>query len=169
MKKFLIAILFFYILSLFQTSFFSSFSILGKIPNLILVSAVFFLLLENPKENFGFFVAGLGGFFIDIFSNYPLGTATIFLLFLAFVLKKISSYLQKITILWFSLSSILALILYNLFSDITFNLLPPSVFQINFGMLLSIELIYNFILLLAGFYLLYFFRNYVRLIFPKTP
>ena len=167
MKKFLLVILFFYILSLLQTSFFASFAILGKIPNLILVSAVFFLILENPKENFGFFVAGSGGFFIDIFSNYPLGAAIIFMLFLAFVLKKISSYLQKITMLWFSLSSLFALILYNLFSGVIFYLLPPSIFQIDFGMLLSIELIYNFILLLAGFYLLYFFRNYVRLIFPK--
>lgn len=167
MKKFLIAIIFFYILSLLQNSFFASFAILGKIPNLILVSVIFFLLLEDPKENFGFFIAGLGGFFLDVFSNYPFGVATVFMLFLALILKKISSSFQKTTILWLSLSSLLALILYNLFSELIFYLLPSSAFQINFGMLISVELIYNFILLLAGFYLLYLFEKYVRPISSK--
>lgn len=161
MKKILILIIFFYTLSLIQTSFFVSFAISDKLPSLILISVILFLLLENPRENFGFFVAFLGGFFIDVFSSHLLGTTTIFLLFLAFLLKKLSSSLKKMTPLWFSFFAFLALILYNLFSELAFYVSPPSVFQINFGMLLSIELIYNFILILVGFYLVQFSKKYV--------
>lgn len=157
-KKILIFIIFFYILALIQTSLFVPFAILGKFPNLILVSVILFLIFENPRDNFGFFVAFLGGFFIDVFSSHPFGMAAVFLLFLAFILKKISSSLKKITPLWFSFSALLALILYNLFSEIVFYLLPPSTFQVNLEMLLSLELIYNFVLLLIIFYLFHYVR-----------
>src|SRR4030042_176178 len=153
MKRFLTIIIFFYILYLLQNSFFAHFSVFGIIPNFILISVIFFLLFESPEENFGFFVAGLGGFFIDIFSNYPFGATFIFMLALAFILKKISSFFQKTTILWFSLSSLLALILYNLFSESIFYLSLPPASKINLDKLLLIELIYNFILLFVGFYL----------------
>ena len=166
-KKTLFFIIFFYILSLIQTSFLAPFTILGKLPNLILVSVILFLLFENSRDNFGFFVAFLGGFFIDIFSSHPFGMATIFLLFLAFLLKKLSASLKKMTPLWFSFSALLVLILYNLFSEFAFYLLLPSVFQINFGMLLSIELIYNFILILVGFYLIHFSKKYAGFFFSK--
>lgn len=95
MKKFLLLILFFYILVLLQTSFLIHFNILGWwgwSPNLILISVILISFLEKPENNFGFFSAFAGGFFLDIFSESFFGfnililTATV--LFIKFIFKK---------------------------------------------------------------------------------
>ena len=164
MRNILAIIIFFYFLSLIQTSFLVPFNVSGKLPNLILVFVIYFVLLENPKENFGFFTAFVGGFYIDIFSSHPLGTTTIFLLVLTFLLKKLSSSLKNMTIFWFSLFSFGALVVYNAFSQLASGF---SQFPFSFRVLLSVELIYNFILILAIFYLFSFLKKYVPFLVSK--
>jgi|GEM_PF-2452365 len=172
MKKFLLSIVFFYILSLAQTSFFASLISPNKLPNLILISVILFIFFEKPRENFSFFIAFLGGIFIDILSYNFFGITVIFLLILTYLLKNIISSLKRVTVLWFSILSLGFLIIYNLFSEFisyffqsSFQEKSPP--QFNYGTLLSFQLIYNFILLLLIYYLLSFFKKYARSFFPK--
>ena len=96
MKKFLLLILFFYILVLLQTSFLLHFNILGWwvgwSPNLILISVILISFLEKPENNSGFFSAFLGGFFLDIFSESFFGfnilILTVIVFFIKFIFKK---------------------------------------------------------------------------------
>jgi len=90
-------IVFLYILALFQTSFFVHFSVFNILPNFILISVILINLLEKSQESSGWWAAGSGGFFWDIFS-VPLemvfltgfiGFYTLILLLGAFFIKKI--------------------------------------------------------------------------------
>jgi rod shape-determining protein MreD len=156
MKKILILIIFFYILSLIQTGFLASFEASENFPNLILISLILLILLEKPRENSGYFAAFLGGFFIDVFSTNPFGMTIIFLLFLTFLLKKIISSLKKITAPWFLVLSLGFLIFYNLFSELILysRQLKPDI-------LLPGKLTSTFLLLLIVFYILRFSKRYV--------
>ena len=91
-KKILILIFILYSLTLFQASFLIHLSFLNKIPSLILIFTIFFNLLEKKEEVSGIFVAIFGGFFWDIFSNFPIGFHILILLisaiFIKFFLKK---------------------------------------------------------------------------------
>jgi rod shape-determining protein MreD len=79
-RKIFFLILFFYLLTLFQTSFFPHFW-----PVLIIV--VLINLFEPQKEKLGLFSAFFGGFFLDIFSENFIGFWILILLTLAFFIK----------------------------------------------------------------------------------
>jgi len=68
-KRILILSLFLYLLALFQTSFLIHFRPL----NFILLFIIFLNLFEKPEENFGLISALSGGFFLDVFSEKPIG------------------------------------------------------------------------------------------------
>jgi rod shape-determining protein MreD len=91
MKKFLILILSFYILALFQTSFLVHFGFLDVL-NFILIATILINLFENPQKNLGITSAFIGGFFLDIFSENFLGFWILILLatsiFIKFILRK---------------------------------------------------------------------------------
>jgi rod shape-determining protein MreD len=87
MKKIFLLIVFFYLISLLQTSFLIHFRNLFFLPNLILISQVLLTIFENPKENQAIFSAFVGGFFWDIFSERPIGFGISILVFLSFVIK----------------------------------------------------------------------------------
>ncbi len=91
-KKLSIIIIFFYILALLQTSFLVHFSVLGIIPNLILISVIFINFFEDIKENNGILSAFIGGFFLDIFSENIFGFQILVLIiiscFIKLILKK---------------------------------------------------------------------------------
>ncbi len=70
-KKILMVTLFFYLLTLLQTSFFPLLS--NYLPNLILISTILISLFEAPKSNLGVLSALIGGFFLDIFSENFIG------------------------------------------------------------------------------------------------
>jgi rod shape-determining protein MreD len=90
-RKVLILILFFYILALFQTSFLVHF----RVINFILILVIFINLFERAEENFGLFSALIGGFFLDIFSQRPLGFHILVLLLLVFLIKMVlKRYIQ---------------------------------------------------------------------------
>jgi len=87
MKKYLILILFFYLIALFQTSFLVHFNFFPFLPNLILISQILITVFENPKENLALFTSFLAGFFWDIFSENPLGLGIIISFSLSFLIK----------------------------------------------------------------------------------
>ncbi len=86
-KKILISIIVFYFLVLIQTSFLVHFNILGIVPNLVLISVVLWNLFEKSKNYFGLYIALIGGFFLDIFSNRLIGFYILILFALAIFLK----------------------------------------------------------------------------------
>ncbi|MCD6402564.1 rod shape-determining protein MreD [bacterium] len=89
MKKFLILAIFFYILAILETSFFIHFKFFSFLPNLILISQILITLFEKPYKTDALYSAILAGFFLDIFSEKPLGFNIITLFFITFFLKEI--------------------------------------------------------------------------------
>lgn len=93
-KRILALIILFYILALFQSSFLVHFNFfLGQLGwSLILISVILINLLERSKNCLGYFSAGIGGFFLDIFSKNFIGFYILILMgitiFIKFILKK---------------------------------------------------------------------------------
>ena len=92
LKKLLVLIVFFYILTLLQTSFLVQFNIKGIVPNLVLIAVILINFFGSPQNNLGIFSALAGGFFLDIFSENFIGFYILILvalaLFIQLVLKK---------------------------------------------------------------------------------
>jgi len=91
MKKILILIPFFYILTLFQTSFLIHFNIFlegfaGWTLSLVLI-AVILITVFDPHTKIGVGAAFIGGFFLDIFSENFIGFHILILVTLAFLIK----------------------------------------------------------------------------------
>lgn len=88
-------ILFLYLLTLFQTSFFPHFQQFLPAPHfgggviLVIITVILINLFQNQKENLGFFSAFFGGFFLDIFSENFIGFWVLILLGTAFFIKYI--------------------------------------------------------------------------------
>jgi len=104
MKKVFISILIFYILALLESSFFVHFDFFYSLPNFILILVVLINLLEKPKNSFGLWLAGIGGFFLDIFSTFSLkmdfvGFYILFLLTISVFIKVILKRYVRISIL----------------------------------------------------------------------
>ena len=98
-KKLLILIIFFYILSLLQTSFFIHFDFFRFFPNIILVSQILITVFEDPNKNLAIFSAVSAGFFWDIFSENPVGFGILILLSISVFLKIILRKYVRIPIL----------------------------------------------------------------------
>lgn len=163
MRKFFIFILFFYLLTLIQTSFLIHFNIMGQVPNLILIALVLLIFFEKPEENFSFFAAFTGGFFLDIFSNVFLGTSIIALLLMTFLFKKLVKIIEGLNILWLLIFIFLSLVFYNLFSDLVSSFISRDItaIQINLGKVFIIESTYNLILGLIVFYIISLLKKHV--------
>jgi len=91
-KRALIFALFLYILALLQTSFLVHFKVAEIFPNLVLIAVIILNFFEDSRKNSGIISAFLGGFFLDIFSNRPMGFYILILIalaiFIKFILKK---------------------------------------------------------------------------------
>ncbi len=94
-KKAIFITFLFYILVLIQTSFLVHFSVLGIVPNFILIAVIFINLFERPERKLGIFSSFVGGIYLDIFSLnsseffgfYTLISLTLSL-FIKFILRK---------------------------------------------------------------------------------
>ncbi len=86
-KKVFIFCLGFYILALLQASFFPGLGLSGPIFNFILIFILLSNLLENPRKYNGITSAFLGGFFLDIFSENPIGFNVVILSISAILIK----------------------------------------------------------------------------------
>jgi len=87
MKKYLILIFVCYFFVLLQTTFLVHFSLFGLIPNLVLLLVFIWNLFESQKAFSGFFIAIIGGFFLDIFSSNIIGVWILVCLALAVFIK----------------------------------------------------------------------------------
>ena len=135
-----------------QTSFLVAFLSPQVFPNFILLFAVFFILFEDPKENFSFLAAATSGFYIDIFSSRPLGATIIFFLLLTCLLKLLITSLNRLTLLWLLALSLLALILNNLFSG-SFSYLANGHFPFSFCVMFPVSMAYSLIFFIIIFYI----------------
>ena len=95
MKRDLFFIVLFYFLILLEKSFFSYFSILGTVPDLILVSVYLYYFLGTERKKDSLFITIAAGILLDIFSSLPFGVWTTALLLAVFLLQKVSSYFEK--------------------------------------------------------------------------
>ena len=115
MKRILISILFFFVLSLFQTTFLVHFNLFGLLPNLVLISVIVFNFLENSEKKTGIIIAGIGGLFLDIFSSSFLGVSILILVILAYLIKKFLWTFREENIIYFIPVFIASFFLYELF------------------------------------------------------
>lgn len=88
-KSLILITIFFYLITLIQSSFLVYFPIFGMIFNLNLIFVFLINLFENPKKNLGLQSAVISGFFWDIFSSWPIGVGISILFLLAFFTKLI--------------------------------------------------------------------------------
>jgi len=86
-QKYLFIILIFYLFALLQNSFFSYYSLLGAVPNLVFI--FFFLLVffsAHGWENFVYAITA--GIFLDLLSYTYIGPSIVLLIVIGFLLKK---------------------------------------------------------------------------------
>lgn len=77
----------FFAFALVQVSFFSHFAFWGFTPNMLFVAIFIFSLWENPISHTAFLAAIPAGFFLDVFSQKPLGFWIALFLGMVFALK----------------------------------------------------------------------------------
>jgi rod shape-determining protein MreD len=82
-------ILFFYTLSLVQTSFMVHFDIPAFLSNLILILVILINLFQKTDNYSGVIAAIFAGLFLDIFSSWPIGFWTLLLFLISIFIKKI--------------------------------------------------------------------------------
>jgi len=155
MRKFIILFFILYFLSLFQTSFFN---FLKVQPNFILVLFLTLLIFEKQKKS-GLFIAILGGLFLDIFSDFILGTTIITFVLIYLLMMIILKFVRKVNLYLFPLSIIFGTIFFNLSLSIISFILPKifhqqSILQFNLNLALLFEVLYNLILSFITFYIL---------------
>lgn len=92
MRQTFIIIFLFYFFTLLQSSFLIHFVVRGILPNFVFILIILLNLLEKPQNSSGLLAAFFGGFFLDIFSTFPLGTQTLIFtgiaIFIKVILKK---------------------------------------------------------------------------------
>jgi len=151
MKKILFFILLFYFLVILQGSFLVHFTVGNIVPNLVLISVVIFNFFEKSRKNTGFLVAVIAGFYLDLYSAFPMGVFILSLLLLTFLIKKFFKFIGEENFFYFIFSLFFSLIFYRLFLFICDSFLRQS-FYFNFNKLQLVELGYNFILGVLVFY-----------------
>lgn len=143
------------ILGLVQVTF-TSISINGVIPNLVLVLVFGITFLELGKDSklgWKSYVSAIeGGLLLDIFSSLPLGTEALMLLIAILILEQVFNFLESPNFVIYSILFLLITTLYQ----VAFNLLSFGGFRINW-----ILIVYNFSLALL-FYLICFLGTILK-------
>ncbi len=155
MKKILISVLFFFFLALIQTSFLIHLDISGVSLNLILISVILVNFFEKPRQKTGLVVAAIGGLYLDLFSNFQIGISLFTLIILALLIKRILKTIKEENILYFIPVFVLAVVFYSFLSVLLSSALElsfPSSFC--FDKLKLLEIAYNLVIGVAGFYLI---------------
>ncbi|MBI1866140.1 MAG: hypothetical protein HY005_02545 [Candidatus Staskawiczbacteria bacterium] len=157
--------LLFGLLGIFQTGFFTHFNIMGASLNLIFILFYIIVFFENSKKYIqGIFSAFTAGFFLDIFSSFYFGTSFICLLIIAFILKHMLELLRKkkgeYPITYFISLFVLSFIIYNLFLAISVYLLNSHMKVSLLNWIFVIEIAYNLLFAVFGFYIYKKFKLY---------
>jgi len=149
-KKLFVLSLIFYCFSLFQTSFVPYFQVLGQTPNLVLI-ALFLTIFFNFLPSHFPLEAILAGFFLDAFSNYPVGVSAFFLFLTALLMKKILKSFKETNIFIFLFLFLIFYFVYYSFLFAFDYVLEKSTFALDFAFL--IQIIYNLVFATFLFYL----------------
>lgn len=156
--RLLIIFLLFGFLGILQTSFLVHFNIMGATPNIVFI--LFFLVVffeESQKYIQGIFSAITAGFFLDILSSSYFGGAIVSLLIIAFILKHLLSLLKKTRdkypIVYFAPLFVLFFIVFNLLLTIAIYSLNSSQVMPRLSWVFLIEIVYNLVFALFGFYI----------------
>lgn len=164
--RLLIIFLLFGLLGILQTSFLVHFNIIMRIT-LNLIFILFFLISffeESQKYIQGIFSAITAGFFLDTFSLFYFGVSFAPLLVIVFLLKYILYLLEKkrdkYPIIYFTNLFVASFIIYNLFLTITIYFLNPPQLMPVLSWIFLIEIAYNLIFALFGFYVYKKFKLY---------
>ena len=148
-----IIFLLFIFLGILQTSFLVHFNIIGANLNLIFILFYLIVFFERSQKYIqGIFSAIVAGFFLDALSSFYFGISFIYLLIITFIIKYILHLLKKkrgeYPIIYFTPLFVLSFIIYSLVLRITFN------------WIFLIEIVYNLVFALFGFYIYKKFKLY---------
>ncbi len=163
--KLLILFLLFGFLGIFQTSFLAHFNIMGSAPNLIFILFFLAVFFEEPQQRIqGISSAIMAGFFLDILFSSYFGEAIISLLIIVFLLKRSLSLLRKTRdkypIAYFVPLFILSFIVFSLFLTIAAYFLNSERMAFFLSWIFLIEIAYNLIFAIFGFYIFKKFKPY---------
>lgn len=157
--KYVMIILFFYILAVLQNSFLLY--VIGVVPNLLFVA--FFIITffseygekgEHSNQYYnGFFLSIISGFFLGVFSTLNFGFSIILMVIIYFFIKMLIHFLRerqdRYLILYFLSIFFISLFIYH----ILLNLLSGSFHStVDFNENIFIAVVYNMILAHGGFY-----------------
>lgn len=154
MKKILVSIIFFYILALVQTSFLIHFDIFGVSLNLILIAVILINFFEKAERRRGLAVAAIGGLYLDLFSNLQIGVSILALFVLALLIKRALKRFREENILYFIPIFVLTTALYGFFTFLLMSGLKLSFSPLYFNKLKLLEIGYNLMVGIIGFYLI---------------
>lgn len=167
--KYPVFFLAFYLLALFQTSFFAHFSVFGIVPNFVFIFfflIVFFSVADfisapklRPKtfqENILYAV--LAGFFLDLFYFPFFGASIISLVIISVLTPRVFSSLRegkdKYPLNYFLILFLGFFLFYEIASALSaYFISSGSIFLINFSWVFVFKIIYNLLFALAGFYI----------------
>lgn len=161
LRKIFILFLVFYILTLLQDSFFVHFTILGQVPNLVLI--VFFLLLFRNSSNTVIQPEIIfAGVLFDVFSCRIIGVSIACLLVGSILIKRILTNLKRTNILVFLLLFLVFQVLYY-FSLSTFDFFLEKSAFLKLDRFLLAQIGYNSIFAVFGFWLFQLLRSRARI------
>ncbi len=147
-------VMLFFIVSLLQVSFLPYFSIMTFTPNVISIIFFIIIFLKREKEYYyELFIIVIAGFCLDIFSNYYLGLSIISL-FILYSLIQLIHYLFKERqnthlLAYFMVSFLFYFMAHGLLVQLLSN---PFTMEFNLGSITLIEVFYNLVLAVAGFF-----------------
>jgi len=158
--KLVVLFLLFVFLATFQISFLVHFNIAGTTPNLIFI--LFFLIVffsgrSKSTMNFKniFLPSVFAGLFLDIFYFPYFGLAIVLLLVMAYILKYVLFLLKKTRNEYPVVYFIPLFVLFFIFFNIFLTTAMPC-----FNWVFLIEIMYNLIFALLGFYIFKTFKLY---------
>ena len=163
--RLLIIFLLFTLLVILQTSFLVHFNIMGAMLNLIFILYFVVVFFEGSQKYIqGIFSAIVAGFFLEIFSSFYFGVLFVSLLIIVFILKYILYLLNKkrdeYPIIYFVPLFALSFIIYNLFLRIAIYFSNSPHIMPVLSWIFLIEVIYNLVFALFGFYIYKKFKLY---------
>ena len=154
MIKIIISLFLLFFLAITQTSFLIHLDVYGVTLNLVLIFVVLFNFFEEPRKINGLVVAVIGGFYLDLFSDLQIGASLFTLVILAFFIKRALKTLKEKNILYFIPALILAFVFFGILSTLFNSVLGLSFPVVCLNKLKVLEIGYNLLVGIIGFYLI---------------
>jgi rod shape-determining protein MreD len=165
-KKLLLVVLLFYLFALMQNSFLIHFNLFGVSPNLVFI--LYFLFVFFSKEHLESFIyAIIAGTLLDLFWYNYLGPSIIFLIFIAFLLKKTQSLLSygedNYPFIYFFPIFLIYFCIYKVAFMVYLQFIDPAYASVVFNLGFIFELLYNLLFASIGYWILKKIKNAKRI------